>query len=440
MLRECYQILWLTKSLNKSVTIVKIFQIKYLILCTVALLFANATFAQSDISEIFNPIEKKLIGQDVSFKGNASIELFLASGMGRQPEKLKLAIDSYANTIEILKSNFPVGKKETRQVDYIYRGLRKAMFKEYAYIAELSQTFESGIFNCVGSTALVALTLDHFGFQFEIQRLPNHVFLYAKADGKWLRIETTSLDIGVVRENRESQSEIFGIGNRRLHKNEAETISLRELAGWQYYNNGLLSLDRENYTLAFHDFYKAHLLNESAEILEMLKLSKDKLLGEAKSALNSQDFESAFEKLNLPMQVLPSSREANLCLSASILGKVELMPDLEEATSFLIKMQADFPEAMAFSQAKASLADRLLILAARRSNGDNDYLNQFVILAESGDCPFDLAIAEQTYSNLIADSKTKNDLERAKELALQFGKLKLQRIRLANNQSQFAAQ
>ena len=438
MLRECYQISIVVLFLNKAVTKVKSKALKYLILCM--LLWPLVTVAQ--LPSIFNSdFEKKQIHQSSPDFGKAGIQLFLAATLGDDPTAMHNAENEFGEIIHKLEQDYPVRSKETRQVDFIYRGLRKAMFKHYTYIAEVAETFESGTFNCVGSTALVALALDHFGFSYEIQRLPNHVFLYAKADEKWLRIETTSLDIGVIREKRISTAERNAVGRRKRSKVTPETINLQDLAGWQYYNEGLKAMDASTHELAFKSFYKASLLNANAEIEEMLDLANASLLKAAKEALAAEDYEYAINQLALANKVGRADNESVLCLAASILGKAESISDISASLNFLKKMQADFPKAMALPAVQAAIADRHLALALEGStelDTANEQLMEFIKTVNSSQCPFDLSLAESSFSSVIENHKALGQMDAARTLAKQFGKLKLHRIQLDQGTQIFA--
>lgn len=376
-----------------------------------------------------NELEAALFSGKAAHQQDA-LALFLASSSKFDAQSLDLAREQLAGIWEELAAQLPRKANETRKADLLYRGLRKRMFKHYSYIAKVSETLDNGVFNCVSSTAIMALTLQHFGFEYDIQRLPQHVFLYAKADGHWLRIETTSRDIGVVREKRTSNVETYALGRQSGARQQGQSTSLMQLAAWQYYNDGLLKMDGLATLEAYKAFCKAALIDQAPEIASMKQTALAQLQVEAMTALKEGNSVQAMQQLILPMQEEASGGKTQEIFLAACLAYVEGISDLEAALVTLDQVAARFPDLSHKPSFSAAKADRQLALSLVQPEKQIEILSKFSADMQSQPAPFDLQLAEKAFESAIQAARQSDGQAQVKQLLQAYGKAKLARINI----------
>jgi hypothetical protein len=381
----------------------------------------------ADASLFENALEAAL------FSGSAAEQqdefaLFLASSSHFDETKLIAAREQMAGLWEQLGQQLKPGMNETRRADILYRGLRKSMFKHYRFIAKVSETLNDGTFNCVSSTAIMALTLQHFGFEYDIQRLPQHVFLYAKADGHWLRIETTSRDIGVVREKRASNVETYALGRKAGAKQQGQSTSLLQLAAWQYYNEGLQAMDKGQSLAAYKAFSKASLIEPAVEILNMQQAALGNLHAEALGLIHQGQSEAALHLLALPFLAKDADSKTEELFLAAALAQIEAQPTLLVSLNTLEELASQFPGLLQFASFRASKADRQLAISLQNPQAPVEMLLAFSAEMQSKPAPYDQDLAEKAFESAIQSARQAGRNHEASQLLQAYGKAKLASI------------
>ncbi|HEY9117061.1 MAG TPA: hypothetical protein VIN11_04495, partial [Roseivirga sp.] len=86
--------------------------------------------------------------------------------------------------------------KSRKRTDYaflkaVFYKTHSSVLKDYDRLATMDQTLTDGKFGCLTGTAIYALILEHFGYEYDIIELPNHVFIHMTVDGNSYVYEST---------------------------------------------------------------------------------------------------------------------------------------------------------------------------------------------------------------------------------------------------------
>ena len=167
--------------------------------------------------------------------------------------------------------------------------------KDYDRLANMGKTLETGSFGCVTGTALYALLLEHFGYDYEIIELPNHVFIHLELDNHSYIFESTSAFDGFWRstEDLEKILKQRWINNRRITSLETiggwfdefkvlpgnyAKINITQLAGLQYFNESVIKYLEKDYPYALELAMKGYELYESERHEKLMQLIIHKIL------------------------------------------------------------------------------------------------------------------------------------------------------------------
>lgn len=166
---------------------------------------------------------------------------------------------------------------------------------KYDRQATMDETLLTGNFGCLSGTALYALILDHFNYQYEIIELPNHVFIQLQVDGQNMLIESTNPEAGLIKLNKElvaaMEQKVFDPRNIEVltavgDGSEDEwdmfegrnRITLRELAGLQYFNEAVRLYIQKDYTKSMDMIDEAYVRYPSKRNEKLMQLVINKIL------------------------------------------------------------------------------------------------------------------------------------------------------------------
>lgn len=221
-------------------------------------------------------------------------EIFLSLNDGLKPDPYALfnaikyeeelferGLKEIDQIVKVIRSGNFSSKSRKRKIQLIYKKVHDKFLKHYKENAKFSDIFETGNYNCVGATALFALVFDEFDINYAIKEKPTHVYLVADTLGLQTTIETTLPNSGVLTYNSKFKNDFINYlkKNKLITKaeynntttdylfqkyfNSDKSINLTKLGAIQYYNNGLLALNSEEFKRATDQFKKAILLNPS---------------------------------------------------------------------------------------------------------------------------------------------------------------------------------
>lgn len=166
---------------------------------------------------------------------------------------------------------------------------------KYDKQATMDKTLLTGNFGCLSGTALYALILDHFNFQYEIIELPNHVFIQLQVDGQNMLIESTNPEAGLIKINKElaAAMEQKGFDPRNIEVLTAvgdgsvdewdmfeghNRITLHELAGLQYFNEAVRLYIQKDYIESMDMINEAYERYPSIRNKKLMQLVINKIL------------------------------------------------------------------------------------------------------------------------------------------------------------------
>lgn len=302
-------------------------------------------------------------GQDTARPAVPGLQLFLDA----EPAVVKKAESQILGIFSSIETRIERIDNAHRKADLIFRLLRKATFRQYRYIADMSELVHDGVFNCVSSTALLAMAYTHFGIEYEIREQPNHVYLYARTGKHWARAETTVEDFGLVREKKKPLRESADwlqadpVSRRSSDKAAMERkIDLAQLAGLQHYNRGLKHMDAAQPAQALAAFQIAEKLYPCKRVAQMTATAAQQLKAQGKALLLDGQIDAAYPLISAAAEVLQSDDELRKCLLAVVLHIAGNQPDLQSAGRILqdnaeahpmLLTEADFRDSLASVQA-----------------------------------------------------------------------------------------
>ncbi|MFZ6010235.1 MAG: hypothetical protein ACOYXT_07770 [Bacteroidota bacterium] len=156
-------------------------------------------------------------------------------------------------------------------------------FEDYASFSEL---VNNGSYNCLSGTALYALLLDHFGFEFKIIETNYHIFLLTSTNEGKVLFEATDPIHGFVDNENEIEKKLSGYkdqnttvhasaNNKTYYKYSVEIyneIELDEMLGLFHYNLAIEAFNTHQLQSAVAHLDQANTLYHSPRIEEFSRL------------------------------------------------------------------------------------------------------------------------------------------------------------------------
>ena len=235
--------------------------------------------AQSDSIVYRSAFEKKVF-IDVLFKKAVDNLLLLTVHDGDSADFIEIQneLNSFYNYLTPkLKKKDTIANART-----IFNEVQKRFLVNYVDTASFTSVFMKS-FNCVSGTALYAVVLDHYEIPYEIRELPTHVYLVAFPKTNPLTFESTSrsgfapdlktksnMVRGLVAKGLFSQEHVDEVGFTKAYDEyffPRAIISLRNLAGAQYYNTSFHMRIQGDYRAALSEIRKCDILYQAGRNL-----------------------------------------------------------------------------------------------------------------------------------------------------------------------------
>lgn len=163
------------------------------------------------------------------------------------------------------------------------------LFKTYGQHATFNDMLSTGMYDCVSGSAALGLLLTRYGFDYDIVETDYHVFVMVYLDGKNIILEST-LPIGGMmtapsevlsylesykpKKDAKPESLNTRIGVQKIDVSDNaifRKVTLKELAGLQYYNDAIALFNQQQFEKAAIQLDKALKLYPSGRI-EGLKM------------------------------------------------------------------------------------------------------------------------------------------------------------------------
>jgi tetratricopeptide (TPR) repeat protein len=383
-----------------------------------------------------SPFEAAVVQSARSGDTADALSLFLCG----HPATDAALVAAYRQRLDAYTSEILADSRAQGRADALFRGLRSRLFQRYTPIADVHGVLQTGEFNCVSATALMAIAYESAGIGVEVHEQPRHVFLYAVEGGHRLRVESTAADFGAIREGRNK-----AVSGKPSRANSAsQAIPLVALAGLQYYNQGLAALDRGQAVEAVDAFRKAELLYPSPRVREMLPIAALACKKAGMLALARHDWEAA---LHLLERAAGPDEDAalDLALSAAVLAQSEAKGDWQGMLTVLRAYAEWRPGLCRQAAFGASYADALLANAAHAFTGADaqaafDGLKAFENLYSDFGCQPDPQIASQAYQAGYRAAVRTNALDLAEHCLLMGLRLAPSDLRLQAQLATFSQQ
>ncbi|MFY0591830.1 hypothetical protein [Roseivirga sp.] len=202
---------------------------------------------------------------------------------------------AYDDVVDILERLRKHKKRDRAFLRSIFYKVHKRILINYERQATMAETMQTGNFGCLTGTAIYALILSHFQFDYEIIELPNHVFIKLNVDGQDMLIESTNPEGGLMSISKKlaQNMEQIGFDTRKLKLlttvgegsvGEWELfeghvkINLRELAGLQYFNESIRYYIQKEYLLSMEMISAAYEHYPSKRNEKLMQLVINKIL------------------------------------------------------------------------------------------------------------------------------------------------------------------
>ncbi|OEK02954.1 hypothetical protein BFP97_16115 [Roseivirga sp. 4D4] len=225
-----------------------------------------------------HPIHQFIIGEKL--KNQAVETKALASNYDQIIHKLERIRSRKKSDLSFLRSIF-------------YR-VHKNSLVDYSKMATMDETLMKGEFGCLTGTALYALILDHFGFEYNIIELTNHVYAQVEVEGRLIIMESTLPEDGLMRLEQEisTSMEQEGLDPRNIRAlttvgegsdewdlvDGYNSITIKELSGLQYFNEAVRLFKQEEYTKAMEMINVAYDRYPSKRNEKLMQLVINKIL------------------------------------------------------------------------------------------------------------------------------------------------------------------
>lgn len=259
-------------------------------------------FSQQDTTIYSNEFEQHLFNQVADSLQVEALDIFLAMEHSDADHEITDRIDSFMRQLNL---KLQKQKRLKPQLKTIYKMVHDAFFVKYVEEVNFADIFTSGNYNCVTASALYAIILDRLEISYVIKQTPIHVYLIADPGETGFLFESTLPMEGLVQFNPKYQKDFvdYLYKNKIISEGEYKgkttnslfmeyytkdvSISLQELAGIQYYNDGVFQLKAEKYEAALNSFIKAHMLYPSNTINYMLNVALSVVLDRQ---MNSREY------------------------------------------------------------------------------------------------------------------------------------------------------
>jgi hypothetical protein len=187
---------------------------------------------------------------------------------------------SFVEKFENRKHNY---KSEKQFLADLFTRTHHRFLKNFKQYASFRETLTNGTYNCLTGTALYALLLDHFGYDYTIIETNYHVFLIVKTDDSDILFEATDPARGFVDEAKEiekridvyKQNKIQPSANGKAYQYSFalyNTVSLDELLGLFHYNQAIEAYNKNLLSFAITHLDRAARLYTSPRIEEFSKI------------------------------------------------------------------------------------------------------------------------------------------------------------------------
>jgi hypothetical protein len=196
--------------------------------------------------------------------------------------------EKFTSLYEQLSKDYNRLGKSKKMVKNVFYRTHQKLLQQYEPFSMAQDTFNSGNYDCVSGSLILAGLLDYFGFDYEIKETTYHVFLKVAVENDFVLLEATDPIEGFIQDKAAIQSFLdkyrngFNDNNQRTFltaNNEGEayiyrSINLQKLIGLQYFNQAIKHYNSQNELLAYQfsvsalKLYKAERIEGFSDFLK----------------------------------------------------------------------------------------------------------------------------------------------------------------------------
>ena len=206
---------------------------------------------------------------------------FLANSLSAEND-LKFFVDKFNETLIEIRKSDSYKKKNDKKIKFIYQTVHNRFLTKYEIENRFFEIVKTGYYNCVTATALYALFFEALDIPYVIKEEPTHVYLVAYPNSDNILIETTAPITGFFAFDTEFKSKFINnlknqkvIGSAEVTSSNIEelfskyyfgkeNITLTQLIGIHYLNDGLFKRDHRDIAGAYEQIKKGYLYYPNA--------------------------------------------------------------------------------------------------------------------------------------------------------------------------------
>lgn len=173
---------------------------------------------------------------------------------------------------------------DTKFLSFLFNKTHQKFLKNYSEGASFYKLVEKGAYNCLTATALYAILLDEFGFEYEVIETNYHIFLLVATTEGTVLLETTDPVFGFVADEKAIGERLGAYSQNVLEDTDQEKtfyqyaaslfnkVTLDELRGLLYYNQAVKSYNERKFVEAVTYLEHAAKHYSSERIIEFANL------------------------------------------------------------------------------------------------------------------------------------------------------------------------
>lgn len=210
-------------------------------------------------------------------------------------------------------------KRDRDFLHYLFFKTHRKLLKQYVEYCPFDALIKSGTYNCLTGTALYAVLLHHFNFEYEVIETNYHIFLIVNSAESKILFEATDPVTGFVESSHEIQTRISNYKESQIIKSNKEnsyyrydyslynSVNMEQLLGLMYYNLAIDAYNKHDLSRSVNYLYQSAKLYQSPRIDSFSKII---LLTVAEQNLTIPEKEVCLKKIQLLRGKMPGLTSA----------------------------------------------------------------------------------------------------------------------------------
>ena len=212
--------------------------------------------------------------------------------------------DEFLSFVGQIESKRNIKKSDVDFLRLLFTKVHSKFLKNYSEYKPFDELLTRGDYNCLTGTALYALILDYFGYEYKVIETNYHIFILAKTSSGNVLLEATDPQYGFVnneklvdekiREYR--QNKVAEASGNKTYYNFSfqlyHEVDLDELRGLLYYNRAVAAFNEKHIDLSIEllrqatAYYQSERIDEFSNILLQMLVNSNLEITTKKVYLN----------------------------------------------------------------------------------------------------------------------------------------------------------